>query len=89
MKTTIEIPDEIFRKAKIVAASRNQTLRSLFTEALEFRLRQSAPPSRRSNPDEPPWMAGFGRLADLSAENRRILAVIEEEFETIDPEPSG
>lgn len=89
MKTTIEIPDAVFRKAKIVAASRNQTLGSLFTEALEARLRQSAPPSRRSNPGLPAWMAGFGRLADLGAENRRILAVIEEEFETIDPEPSG
>ena len=89
MKTTIEIPDEVFRKAKIVAANRNQTLRSLFTEALEARLRQLAPPSRGSNRDEPPWMAGFGRLADLRAESRRILAVIEEEFETIDPEPSG
>lgn len=89
MKTTIEIPDEMFREAKIVAASRNQTLKSLLTEALEARLRQLAPPSPRSDRNEPPWMAGFGGLADLSAENRRILALIEEEFETIDPEPLG
>lgn len=30
---------------------------------------------------EPPWMAGFGVLADLADENRRVLAAIEEEFE--------
>ena len=89
VKTTIEIPDEVFRRAKIVAASRNLTLRSLFTEALESRLRQLAPPSGDPNRAEPPWMAGFGRLADLAAENRRVLAVIEEEFETIDPEHLG
>ena len=89
MKTTIEIPDEMFREAKIVAASRNRTLESLLLEALEVRLRQLAPLSRRPNRGKPPWMAGFGGLADLPAENRRILAVIEEEFETNDPEPLG
>lgn len=89
MKTTIEIPDAIFREAKIVAASRNLTLRGLVTEALEARLRQLAPPAGDSDRREPPWMAGFGKLADLGAENRRILAVIEEEFETIAPEPPG
>ena len=35
---------------------------------------------------EPPWMAGFGALSDLSSENRLILAAMEEEFETLAPE---
>ena len=38
---------------------------------------------------EPPWVAGFGALSDLSDENRRILAAIEEEFETLVPEDSA
>ena len=35
---------------------------------------------------EPPWMAGFGALSDLSDENRRILDAIEEEFEQLPAE---
>ncbi|MYG40383.1 MAG: bifunctional phosphopantothenoylcysteine decarboxylase/phosphopantothenate--cysteine ligase CoaBC [Nitrospira sp. SB0677_bin_15] len=39
-----------------------------------------------SSKTEAPWMAGFGGLSDLSDENRRILTVIEQEFETLSPE---
>lgn len=35
MKTTIELPDEIFRKAKVAAAERHTTLKDLMTEALD------------------------------------------------------
>ena len=31
-------------------------------------------------------MDGFGALSDLSDENRRVLHVIEQEFETLAPE---
>ena len=31
-------------------------------------------------------MSGFGALSDLAEENRRILGVIDQEFETISPE---
>ena len=31
-------------------------------------------------------MAGFGVLSDLSDENRHVLTVIEQEFETLSPE---
>ncbi len=33
---------------------------------------------------EPPWMAGFGKLSDLSSENRRIEKLIEDEFEKLE-----
>ena len=85
MKTTIELPDVMFRQAKALAAARGVTLKRLFTDALEDQLRRSA----RGNPAgdaEPPWMAGFGALSDLSDENRRILDVIEKEFERLSPE---
>ena len=75
----------MFRQAKALAAARGVTLKRLFTEALEAQLRRCA----RGNPAaraEPPWMAGFGVLSDLSDENRRILDIIEEEFETLSPE---
>lgn len=80
MKTTVELPDALFRKVKALAASRGMTLKRFFTEALEEHIR------RRTSRTDPPWMAGFGALSDLSDENRRILDIIEEEFETIHPE---
>ena len=85
MKTTIELPDVMFRQAKALAAARGVTLRRLFTEALEEQLRRCARGNRAGNA-EPPWMAGFGALSDLSDENRRVLDVIEEEFERLSPE---
>ena len=85
MKTTIEIPDVMFRQAKALAAARGVTLKRLFTEALEGQLRRGAS-ARPADNIEPPWMAGFGVLSDLADENRRILGVIEEEFEKLSPE---
>ena len=40
MKTTIELPDVMFRQARALAAARGVTLRRLFTEALEEELRR-------------------------------------------------
>ena len=85
MKTTIELPDAMFRQAKALAAARGITLQRLFTEALDEQLRRWARGNRAGNA-EPPWMAGFGALSDLSDENRRVLDVIEEEFERLSPE---
>ena len=88
MKTTIELPDATFRQAKVLASSRGMTLKQLFTEALEDRLRRDAADRARVG-REAPWMAGFGALADLAAENRRLAGVIEEEFETLAPDDIG
>ena len=85
MKTTIELPDVMLRQAKAFAAARGVTLKRFFTEALEERLRHCTN-ENRTGTAEPPWMTGFGALSDLSDETRRILNVIEEEFETLSPE---
>ena len=34
MKTTIELPDDLFQKAKVLAAERSTTLRDIMTQAL-------------------------------------------------------
>ena len=86
MKTTIDLPDETLRAAKVVAAGRGVTLRQWFTEALEEKLRSSAADPCAAEREVPPWMAGFGALSDLASENRRVLATIEAEFERIEPE---
>ena len=82
MKTTLDIPDNIFRQAKARAALRGVSLRQFVTEALEEKV--SAPSSGRSSNAEPSWMQGFGALADLRDENRQLEAYISESFEHID-----
>lgn len=48
MRTTLEIPDETFRRAKIVAVERGTTLRQLVGEALakELGMQPQAPAGR-------------------------------------------
>ena len=43
MKTTLELPDDLFVEAKAVAARRRITLKTLFTRALERELRPEPP----------------------------------------------
>jgi hypothetical protein len=81
VKTTVEIPDVLFRQAKAAAARRGVSLKQLFTEALRERVRTGG-----ARPPEQPWMTAFGGLRDLHRENVRIERSIEEEFERIDEE---
>lgn len=83
MKTTIEIPDPLFRKAKSKAAERGQTLKEFMAEALHDKLASSAGDVR---PGEPAWMKGFGKLRRLRNETARVQARIDEAFEQIEPE---
>ena len=85
MKTTIELPDATFRQAKTLATARGVTLKRFFTEALDEHLRRCTG-GNRAGGKEAPWMAGFGALSDLAEENRHVLGVIEQEFETVTPE---
>lgn len=83
MKTTIEIPDPLFRKAKARAAERGQTLKEFVAEALQARLAGAAEGGRSV---EPGWMSGFGKLRRLRKETARIQAAIDSEFEIIESE---
>ncbi len=79
MKTTLEIPDPILRKAKVKAAQRGIPLRQFVTEAVQEKL--AAPQSNNK-----PWMKAIGGLRHLHDENVRIQKLIDEEFEKIEPE---
>ncbi|HEY6389163.1 MAG TPA: hypothetical protein VIX91_26075 [Candidatus Acidoferrum sp.] len=79
MKTTLEIPDAILRRAKSVAAERGIPLRALISEALADKL-------RADNGSGRPWMTAFGKLRHLRKETARINRTIEEEFEQIEAE---
>jgi len=83
MKTTIELPDPLFRKAKATAAERGETLKEFVTAALQEKLAASA---ARGRAREPEWMQGFGKLRQLRKETERIQRRIDEAFEVIEPE---
>ena len=80
MKTTLEIPDATFRKAKATASALGIPLREFVTQAVEEKL------SLRGRRQDKPWLECAGELADLHKETRRIQKLIDEEFEQIEPE---
>ena len=80
MKTTLEIPDPIFRRAKSKAAEQGIPLRQFVTEAVEDKLKASPAPGKK------PWIQHLGKLKRLHKETERINRLIEEESEKIDQE---
>jgi hypothetical protein len=80
MKTSLEISDAVFRRAKTLAAGRGISFRALVLEALTDKLRAE------SDREKKPWMRTFGNLRHLHTETARINRIIEEEFGRIEPE---
>jgi hypothetical protein len=83
VKTTIEIPDVLFRRAKSKAAERSQTLKEFVSEALQEKLASRKGMARSGDPE---WMQGFGKLRHLHRETARIQERIHEAFEVVEPE---
>lgn len=85
MKTTVEIPDALFRRAKVAAAHRGVPLRQLFAEAVEAKLAEPIPTAE----SEPGWrraLRDFRPPPRVKKELARISKLVEAEFETIEPE---
>ena len=78
MKTTLEIPDFLFRRAKSLAAERGIPLRQLVTEAVQEKLKTTSL--------EKPWMKHLGKLKPLHKDRQRVEKRVEEAFEQIDQE---
>lgn len=66
MRTTIDISDDLMKKAKIKAAEEGITLKELFTRTLEKELSHET-----SVPDTAPWksLKGMGSASQLSPED--------------------
>ena len=79
MKTTLEIPDPLFRRAKSAAAQRGIPFRELVSEALIDKLAVEGA-------EEKPWMRSFGQLRGLRHESASIRRMINEEFDRVEPE---
>jgi hypothetical protein len=83
MKTTIELPNSTIEHAKTLAKAQGISVEELLAKTIEQNL---CGRSLASRPEEPRWMQGFGGLADLKEENARIMMLIDNEFEQIEPE---
>ena len=79
MKTTLEIPDALFKQAKLTAAQRGIPFRELVSEALMEKLAVNGA-------EKKPWLKSFGQLRSLRTESARIRRVIEGEFDRVEPE---
>ena len=80
MKTTLEIPDQIFRTAEATAGALGIPLREYVTLAVEEKL------AHGTRTPGKPWLECAGELAHLHEETKRIQKIIDEEFEQIEPE---
>lgn len=75
MKTRLEIPDAIFRRAKSVAAEHGISLREFVTEAVKDKLATNDQAAHK------PWVKLVGKLKHLHKETERINRLIEEDSE--------
>jgi len=82
MKTTVEIPDLLFRQAKAAAVEQGISLKEFLTGAVMEQLRRKSSGAGSGKP----WRKAFGGLRDLHRETRRLERLIAKEFEVIDQE---
>jgi hypothetical protein len=79
MKTTLEIPDDLFRQTKATAALRGESLKEFVTEALQAQLeRQGTGDSSRG------WRSVFGKARRQDVEP--VDAIVAGELENVDPD---
>jgi len=84
MKTTMELPDTLFRETKALAARKGLSLRQVVVEALAQKLR-----AEKETPEAKPWLNAFRDLKpddDLVQELRRLSRRVEAEFERVNLE---
>jgi hypothetical protein len=83
MRTTIELPDPLFREVKATAARQGMRFKDYITEALREKL------GKRPGPAEKPWMKFAGIAAhdpEMVAELKRIEQIVDDNFGQIDEE---
>jgi len=78
MNTTVELPSAVLKLAEQAARARSIPLTDLVAEAVQ---KTASRPWMKT-----PWMKTAGALADLHEENKRIKALITEEFRTLNEE---
>jgi hypothetical protein len=66
MRTTIDMPDALFRKTKAVAALRGSSMKELIIQAVEREVTAIAPPGKRRRIKLPIIQSPRGRKVDLT-----------------------
>ncbi len=80
MKTTLEVPDSVYRQVKARAALKGQTVKAFVLDAIQDKLRTEADQRKQTKG----WQSVFGKAPkDDVAELQKIL---DEEFSGIDAE---
>ena len=79
VKTTLEIPDPLYRRIKATAALQGKSLREFFTEAAEEKL------TRKSDKQVTGWRAVWGKLPKEAAEEMDAI-INAPGFREIEPE---
>jgi hypothetical protein len=66
MRTTVDLPDSLFRKTKAVAALRGSSMKDLIIHAIEREVTGSPAPSKRKRVKLPIISSWKGRKLDLT-----------------------
>ncbi len=82
VKTTLEIPEPLFRQLKISAAKQGKTIRAVVNEALTEKFNRS----QQGVEDLPAWKAAFGGLRRFREETAKINQDLAAEFSQVNPE---
>lgn len=79
MKTTVELPDELFREVKALAAKRGEPLKDFLREALEEKVHRASGEVRPGEWPVPP-------MPLAPEDSARFDRFIEDAFERVDDE---
>ena len=66
MRTTIDLPDALFRKTKAAAALRGSSMKELIIHAVEREVTTIAPPAKRKRVKLPLVQSWTGRKLDMT-----------------------
>ena len=80
MKTTVEIPDRLYRQLKALAALKGQTIKAFFTDAVREKLAAEQPP-KKNNKKVSGWRSVFGKADKKDMEE--LQRIIDEEFKKV------
>lgn len=79
MKTTVELPDTLFRSAKARAAQEGLSLKIFFERAVVSHLARKWTPA-----PAPGWKRSFGKLKDIKAAVREVQNVVERDLSRVE-----
>lgn len=81
MKSTFDLPDELMRQLKMMAASRSLPIRALLIEAIQRMISEAS-----HSVEKPEWKKHFGAFQDSPEDTIEIQRVIDQDLSSVNPE---